>query len=73
MIASLLTAMEEYSKQSTGLFVTYMEFGTGMYLKSKLLYTYRTPNPRMQPAQGRRRRTRTQLYAHQKHPPYLPR
>lgn len=29
MIASLLTAMEEYSKQSTGLFVTYMEFGTG--------------------------------------------
>jgi len=29
MIASLLTAMEEYSKQSTGLFVTYMEFGSG--------------------------------------------
>ncbi len=32
MIASLLTAMEEYSKQSTGLFVTYMEFGSGILL-----------------------------------------
>jgi len=29
MLASLLTTMEEFSKQSTGLLVTYIEFGTG--------------------------------------------
>jgi len=29
LLASLLTTMQEFSKQSTGLIVTYMEFGTG--------------------------------------------
>lgn len=29
LLASLLTTMEEFSKQSTGLYVTYMEFGSG--------------------------------------------